>query len=234
VERLRAEQGDKLISLDDVIADIRANGAVLSEGRPALVSDAIAVAERTRRGERVVAIGATDSECLQRVWQRADDARNVDVRDHMRRAVFDALVDAWEMGFTQQRHIVCVNGRTSRILAALVLLDWDQRNWSVKSLEQFKNEVFERSTKIIAAEAATAAAGTDPDLRAAAAAWVAKTPAELEAAGASDEASERLAEKMRDAIAQDIDGLVAAQGLKGLLAQPVIDAVRLEAQAAVI
>jgi hypothetical protein len=116
----------------------------------------------------------------------------------------------------------------------LVLLDWDQRNWSVKSLEQFKNEVFERSTKVIAATAAAAAAGPDPGLRAAAAAWVAKTPAELAAADASEEASDRLAEKMREAIAQDIDGLVEAQGLKGLLAQPVIDAVRLEAQAAVL
>jgi len=232
VDRLRAEQGESLPTLDDVITDIRKNGAEFSDGRPALVADAIAVAERTRKGERVVAIGATDMECLQRVWQRANDPRNANTRSQIRQAVFDALVDAWEPGV--ERHIVCVNGRTTRILAALVLLDWDERNWSVKSLEQFKNEVFARATSIIQKTAAAAATGTDPDLRAAAAAWVATSSAELDAAGATEEASDRLAEQMREAISQDIDNLVAAQGLKGVLAQPVIDAVRLEAQAAVM
>ena len=233
VDRLRVDQGsDKLISLDDVIADIRTNGDGFSEGRPDMVNDAIAVAERTRRGERVVSIGATDQECLQRVWQRAEDPRNAAARNQIRQAVFDALVDAWEPGAV--RHIVCVNGRTSRILSALVLLDWDQRNWNVKTLEQFKNEVFERSNQIIATVAKDAAAGSDPGLRAAAAAWVAKTPQELEAAEASEEDTERLSELMRAEIRREIDQMAQDQDIKNSLAPQIIDAVKLEAQAAVM
>ncbi|NBQ44183.1 MAG: hypothetical protein EBU23_17405 [Mycobacteriaceae bacterium] len=181
-----------------MIADIRRDGAKLSEGRPALVDDAVAVAERTRRGEKVLAIGATDEECLRRVWRRADDFRNAATRGQIRQAVFDALADAWEPGQFGGlggggRHIVCVNGRTTRILAALVLLDWDQRNWGVKTLEQFKNDVFARAAAVIARVAKEAAAGPDAGLRAAAAAWQATTPAALEAAGATDADSERLA-----------------------------------------
>ena len=233
VDRLRVDQGsDKLATLDDVIADIRTNGDGFSEGRPDMVNDAIAVAERTRRGERVVSIGATDQECLQRVWQRAEDPRNAAARNQIRQAVFDALVDAWEPGAV--RHIVCVNGRTSRILSALVLLDWDQRNWNVKTLEQFKNEVFERSNQIIAAVAKDAAAGSDPGLRAAAAAWVAKTPQELDAAESSEEDTERLSELMRAEIRREIDQMAQDQDIKNSLAPQIIDAVKLEAQAAVM
>ncbi|NBV25581.1 MAG: hypothetical protein EBS05_27190, partial [Proteobacteria bacterium] len=129
------------------------------------------------------------------------------------------------------RHIVCVNGRTTRILAALVLLDWDRRNWGVKTLEQFKNDAFARAAAVIARVAKEAAAGPDSGLRAAAAAWQAATPAALAAAGATDADSERLADAMRAAVAADVDALARESGLA--LAPPVIDAVKLEAQAAV-
>ena len=231
VERLRAEQG-ALPTLDEVIADIRRDGPKLSNGRPHLVEDAIAVAERTRRGERVVALGATDEECLRRVWRRADDPRNAAVRGDLRQAVFDALVDSWEPGADGGvRHIVCVNGRSTRLLASLVLLDFDKQNWSVKSLEQFKNDAFARAAAAIAETAAAAAAGADPDLRAAAAAYSATTPAALAAAGASDAASERLADQMRDAVGAAVDALARETGIS--LPAPVLAGVRAEAQAAV-
>jgi hypothetical protein len=237
VDRLRADGGDQqLVTLDDVAADIRQNGPALSDGRPALVADALAVVERMRRLERVLAIGASDEECLRLVWQRADDKRNRPVRDKIRRAVFDALVDSWEPGVGPGavRHIVCVNGRTTRVLAALVLLDWDERNWDVKSLEQFKNDVFAASAAVIAETAAVAARDPDGEMRAAAAAWLAKTPAELAAAAASDEASEALAARMRAAVSDLVSEMVSRHGLENRLPAPVIEAVRSEALAAVM
>src|SRR5205807_946238 len=82
--------------------------------------------------------------CLRGVWARADDPRNAATRGQMRQALFDSLVDAWEEGIAG-RKITCVNGRTTRILSALVLLDADERNWQVKKLEQFKNDIFEEA-----------------------------------------------------------------------------------------
>jgi hypothetical protein len=235
VERLRADQGDSLPSLDTVAADIKAHGAQLSEGRPALVADALAVVERTLRGERVVALGATDGECLQRVWHRADDPRNSEMRSQIRQAVFDALADAWEPGYAgAPRHIVCVNGRTTRLLAALVLLDWDTRNWGVKTLEQFKNDAFAAASAAIAATVAMAARGSDAGLAAAAAAWTASSPEALAAAAASEEDSERLADQLRSAAGEAVDRLVHEQGLAETLPAPIVAGIRREAQAAVV
>ena len=237
VDRLRADNGDRrLITLDEVAADIRQNGPALSDNRPALVTDALAVIERMRRHERVLAISASDEECLRLVWQRADDDRNRPVRDKLRRAVFDALVDSWEPGVGPGavRHIVCVNGRTTRVLAALVLLDWDERNWDVKSLEQFKNDVFTAAATVIAETAAAAASDPDGEIRAAAAAWRATTSAELEAAAASESASEALAGRMRTAVSALVTEMVSRHGLENRLPAPVIEAVRSEAVAAVM
>jgi hypothetical protein len=238
VERLRADQaGAELPSPDAVAAEIRDRAAELSEGRAHRVADVEAVIARTRAGERVVAIGATDAECLGRVWLRAADPRNVAVRGQLRRAVFDALYDCWEDGIVG-RKIVCVNGRTSRILAALILLDWDTRNWEVKKLEQFKNDIFAKAATVIAAEAATAAASDDPEMRRAGRLHLARTTAELSAVGdVSDAVAERLAGRMRDAIGAMVDAHVReledGLGVKGAIPAYLVAAVAAEAQAAV-
>jgi hypothetical protein len=238
VERLRADQGGEaaLPTTDAIVAAIKADGAALSEGRPHRLADAVAVAERTKAGERVVAVGATDEECLRRVWHRAADPRNAAAAALIRQAVFDALHDCWEDGLGG-RHVVCVNGRTSRLLSALVLLDWDHSNWELKKLEQFKNDIFERAAKLAAEEARVAAAGADPGLRAAGRAHLAATPAELAAAGEVPEAAaEALAATMRAAIARMVDEYVAdleAMGMRGALPDYQIAAIKTDAQAAV-
>ena len=91
--------------------------------------------------------------------------------------------------------------------------------------------MFARAAAVIARVAKEAAAGPDAGLRAAAAAWQATTPAALAAAAASDADSERLAAAMRAAVAADVDAFARESGLA--LAPPVIEAVKLEAQAAV-
>jgi hypothetical protein len=198
IERLRADQGDEeLPSIDDIKLEIQ----VFADGRKQRVIDVNAVIDATTRGERVIAIGATDKECLQRVWLRSTDSRNADVRNKIRTAVFDALYDCWEEGI-MGRAIVCVNGRTSRILATLVLLDWDTKNWEIKRLEQFKNEIFNETKKVIIHEAQLAAAqDTDIELQKAGKRYLATTNAELATIGEiSDAADAALITQMHAAI----------------------------------
>lgn len=238
VARLRADQGpvENLPTVDAIIAEIRKRGDGLSEGRPRLIKDAVEVAERAKAGENVMGLGATDGECLRRVWARADDPRNAANAGSLRQAVFDALCDCWEDGMAI-RHIVCVNGRTTRFLAALVLLDWDERNWALKKLEQFKNDVFERAAAVIDAEARAAAADPDAGRRAAGRAYLAATPAEAAAAGAvPPEAAAALAATMRAAIARMVADYLAAleaSGVRDAIPSYQVEAVVAEAQAAV-
>jgi len=227
VERLREDQaGAALPTPQAIAAQIRAEGAALTDGHPERVADIEAVIRRTAEGERVVALGATDQECLQRVWLRADDPRNAAARGVIREAVTAALWDCWEIGFGG-RHIVCVNGRSSRILGALVLTDWDRRNWEVKRLEQFKNDIYALAAAIIRAEAAAAAGSGDPDTRQAGRAYLAQT---ADDAAAPEAALEMLAEKMRAAIGAMVDAQVAASG--GAIPSYMAASIKEEAQAA--
>jgi hypothetical protein len=243
VERLRADQGpvESLPPVDAVIGEIRAAGDTLSRAtphtppRPQRVADAVAVAERTKAGERVVAVGATDEECLRRVWARASDPRNAANRGAIRAAVFDALVDSWE---GTPRHIMCVNGRTGHILGALAMLDHDNRNWIVERLEHFKNSIFARTRDVIEREAAAAAASPDAELAKAGRLYLAKTAAEAAAAGdPADEAVDRLAATMRAAIAAMVDEYAGAidgnLGTEGTIPPYMVESIKKEAQAAV-
>ena len=152
--------------------------------------------------------------------------------------MFDALYDCWEEGIAG-RKIVCVNGRTSRILSALILLDWDEKNWEVKRLEQFKNEIFARAGAVIAAEAERAAQSADADMRQAGRAHLARTAAEIAAAGeAPADAQGRLADQMRAAIGAMVDAhvreLEETLGVRDAIPGYMVAAVTKDAQAAVV
>jgi len=237
VERLRKDQaGLELPSIDAIRGEIKLNATKLSEGRPQRVADVLEVVKRTEAGERIIKIGTTDEECLRRVWLRASDPRNAGRQNALEQAVFDALLDCWEEGIGG-RHIVCVNGRTSRILAALVTLDWDERNWIVKKLEQFKNDIFDKSRALITEVAREEAKSGDAAMRCAALSYLATTVAESAAAGEpSEAATAALATKMRLAIERMVDEYVAQlknEGLESAIPDYMIDAVKAEARAAV-
>ena len=235
VARLRADQGGApLPSVEAIIAEIRRLGPALSDNRPPRVELAVQAAERTLRGERVVAVGATDGECLSRVWLRADDPRNA--RAPLRQAVFDALVDCWEQGLSGP-HIVCVNGRLSRILGALATLDFDARNTSVKRLEQFKNDIFARAAAVIRETAQAATAAEDPDLVRAGRSFLATTAAEYDGVGdVPEKAVEALQGLMRAAIVTMVDQYVlevASDGVPDAIPPHLVEAVKVEALGAV-
>lgn len=246
VARLRTDQGtlEALPSLDTIVAEVTASGDRLSRAtpagppRPERTADALAVIARTRAGERVVAVGATDEECLRRVWARADDPRNVENRDALRTALFDGLVDCWESNPLTGRQIMCVNGRTGHILGSLAMLDWDRRNWVVERLEHFKNSIFARARAVVEREAAAALASGDPELEKAGKLYLAKTAAEVAAAGTVDDAAiERLSATMRTAIATMVDEYVATidenLGAESVVPAYMVESIKSEAQAAV-
>jgi hypothetical protein len=238
--RLQADQaGQKYPDPDAVAADIRSNGGLLSGGRPALLADALAVVNETKKGGSIMSLGgATDAECLGRVWLRADDRRNAAARGKIRQAVFDALVDCWETK-SYGRMIACSTGRSTRFLSALVLLDFDERNWTVKKLEQFKNDIFELARGVIASEAEKASRSEDVDRRKAGELYLARTAAEVTALGdVPDSAVSDLENTFRDAINKAIDDYVSALSREMNGAEPIpphmVESTRKEALAAII
>ncbi len=240
--RLREDQGplDALPGLDAIAEGITQQGPRLSKNRPEVVKRALDVVQRTRDGERVAGFDATDAECLRRVWARADDPRNAGSRDLLRQALFDVLTDeCWEPALGGGMKIVCVTGRSTQILSSLVLKDWDERNWEVKRLEQFKNEIFEETKRVINAVALRAATSADPEKRQAGRAYLATTAAEMREIGeVREEAAKQLADEMRTEIDAAVDAYVDRKDrdydIKGAIPSYLIASVKEEAKAAVV
>ena len=238
VERLRSDQKNMILpSLDIIISEIQAKGPQLSENRAHRIADVLEVINQINNNERVISINATDSECLSRIWLRASDPKNIAVKNELYQAIFDALYDCWEEGVVG-RKIVCVNGRTSRILSSLILLDWDKRNWEVKKLEQFKNDIYARAAEVIASEAEKASNSSDPNMQKAGRLHLAQTAEEMKSIGnVPKEASEKLANQMRNAIEVMVSDYVREVeedlGVKGAIPSYMITTITEEAKAAV-
>ena len=193
IARLRAAQGphERLPSLGQIAEEIRrgsfSRDPLTARARPALTEKAVAVVRRAHNGERSASAQATDEEVLRRVWARADDPRNAKQRDLMRQAVYDALVDSWERGGVGGEEIQCVDGRISRMVGSLTLLDWDTQNWEMRRLEQYKNDLFALAGRVIQAAARRAAEqDADEGLQKVGRSFLATSPAELRQIGDVD------------------------------------------------
>jgi hypothetical protein len=238
VTRLCEDQtGATLPTMQEIRDEIIAESAKLSEGRAHRTSDVLEVLDKIQQGERVTSLGASDEECLARIWLRTKDPRNSEVSGQMRQAIFDALYDCWENGMFG-RHIVCVNGRTSRILSSLILLDWDKRNWEVKKLEQFRNDIYAKTHELINEEAKRATKSADNDIRRAGALYLAKSNEEVKRIGVIPQiALDTLAQSMRTATIKMIDDylheLEVMSGIKGAIPNYMIEATKQEALAAI-
>ena len=89
-------------------------------------------------------VNATEQDLLTAVWQRAYDPENKDNFDDIREAIGDAIMDCVEGS-----HVVCLSGRTAKIWQALATLDKDPNIGVLKSKQQLRNEIYERSAKIV-------------------------------------------------------------------------------------
>ena len=170
IDRLRIDQGSiQLPSLTQIAEEFRrgeySRDPRAGQARPALTEKAIAVVQRASTGEFSTSARASDEEVLCRVWTRAADPRNAKNSDLLRQAFFDALVDCWGRE-GEGEAIQCVDGRISRVLGSLTLLDWDERNWEMRRLEQYKNDIYALAGEVIRAAAVEAAEQTaDPILQ---------------------------------------------------------------------
>lgn len=239
--RLRADQvGVQLPSLDHIIDELQRGAAVFSrdprtaQARPPLTEKAIAVVNRARNGERSTSTQASDEEVLRRVWARADESRNSDRKSLLRQAIYDALVDSWEQGLGGEK-IQCVDGRISRVLGALTLLDWDKQNWEMRRLEQYKNDIFTLAAETIRVAAVEAAQSDDTALQTIGRAYLANSTAELARAGPIDPAKEKeWMTETRARVSQAIDDYLASldAGVPDAVPKYMIEGIKTEALAA--
>lgn len=216
IDRLRMEQNDvHLITVDQIMADIRKNGGKYSENRPSLVNDALFVIGLAKTRSYVIAAAAHEDEILMRVWTRAKDKKNVLNEDKIKQAVFDAACDAIttppQNGVFQQgennQSTVCVHGRASRYIAALTLLDYDERNWQIRRSEDIKNEIMEYAHEMTKNEAMNIIQTADnTDIKNAAKAYFATTQAEYAALGnITPEAAEAVTNILKFTVGKRID-----------------------------
>ena len=227
IDRLRDEQKKMILpSLDEIIYEFKNNSAIFSENRLYKVKDVIDVIDRTRLGEKVISIGANDEECLRRVWLRSFHPNNDEMK--IKQSIFDVLYDCWEDGLFE-RKIVCVNGRTSRILSSLILLDFDTRNWEVKRLEQLKNDIYQKTAIVIEEEAKNALSSDDILYQNAGKLYLSKTEEEFKNIGeTSDEITEKLSKKMKESIEKMIRTFFKENSIPEYMIKTIIE----EAQAA--
>jgi len=112
-------------------------------------------------GNSISTFECLDTEILAWAWRRCSHPMNVDKRADMQDAIIDALADCVEHG-----SVVCINGRCSRILSALVLLDYDPTVGQASTFEIYKNQILEESNDIL--QRAIESYQDDPELSAAA------------------------------------------------------------------
>jgi hypothetical protein len=122
-------------ALNSIEAYARKNGA----------SDhAISAITRARSSDMVSGYGDTEDAILAGVWLRADAPENRGLQDNVRRATLTALEECWERG-----GLVCTGGRAARYLGALAGVDADSDIGSAATLDDYKNEIYSETMKII-------------------------------------------------------------------------------------
>lgn len=88
--------------------------------------------------------GINEQDIIVCVWQRTFDPENKAKMNDIREALGDAVLDCYE-GDT----VVCLAGRTAKIWQALAKLDKNPDIGILRSKQMIRNEIFERSAKIV-------------------------------------------------------------------------------------
>ena len=118
--------------------------------------------ERIVQGGSISTFNDTEDAIFASVWNRTKHFSNADNGDKLRDAVVDALADSHENG-----SIVCINGRTSRILNSLTTLDNDAIiSASAMTKEAYRNQIFSEARDIITREIESASESADSKLSA--------------------------------------------------------------------
>lgn len=95
-------------------------------------------------------LSGTDMDVLAAVWERSKDKKNEKNKTNIQEAIVSALADMnpSTQGITDDS-MVCVTGRTGRLLESLTLLDHDKSMSKAATVEMYRNEIFDNAKKII-------------------------------------------------------------------------------------
>jgi len=81
---------------------------------------------------------------LELVWDRSLCPANKDNRDNIQEAIVNALADSVEHG-----HVVCVSGRSQRLIGALATLDYEDSVGALNTHNALKNEIYTECSKLV-------------------------------------------------------------------------------------
>jgi hypothetical protein len=88
--------------------------------------------------------GLSERDIITAIWQRAYDPENKQNSQQIKDSLCDAVLDCVENG-----NVVCMTGRTSKVWQALARLDKDEDVGILKTKQAVRNEIFQRSAKIV-------------------------------------------------------------------------------------
>lgn len=170
-------------------------------------------------------IGLSDAEALQLIWTRAMAPKNLKNVNKLKQAVVDIL--AMECFNDNLKRPYCLQGRTEKILSALVLNDYDERNWDVKTLEQFRNDVFESAKATIRLEAQKISKSPDLEMQTIGKGFLGETTGPV-----NSKKEEAFKKNLKSAISKQVDLYVKSH--PGVLDKKRVENVRMEAMAAIM
>jgi hypothetical protein len=114
---------------------------------PAQLQTVIKALDVVSEGTYNMTLNITEDKLFIYVWNRSYMKENSDNADNIRESVVKALIDYYK-GDTPAP--VCSNGRCNRLVEALTLLDFNPDVGGANTLENYKNDIFEDTKKIIA------------------------------------------------------------------------------------
>jgi hypothetical protein len=118
--------------------------------------------ERVAHGGSIDTFNDTEDRIFASVWARTNTPQNALNADKMREAIIDSLADCYD-----NDSIVCINGRTARVINSLVTLDSDETiSAGAMTKEAYRNQIFTEARDIISREIAVAKESADPTLAA--------------------------------------------------------------------
>lgn len=88
--------------------------------------------------------GVKEQDIVTAIWRRAHDPENAEHADDIKNSLGDAMLDCVEGS-----GLVCMAGRTSKYWQALARLDKNEEIGVLKTKQALKNEIYERSAKIV-------------------------------------------------------------------------------------
>lgn len=97
------------------------------------------------QGGHMSTYGDNEAHIFALVWKRCSDPRNAASADTMREAVVDALADCYD---GEPKHLVCANGRCSRVINSLALVDYDPSINGAMTFEAYKNLIMREANEI--------------------------------------------------------------------------------------